>query len=203
MWCYSCGWLLLLEPLKHSGYQKAQDDVERDNLEKSVCLLLVHETFQLASCTLENVPLDGAGLYIELWNCVLCAGESVSSHIPSKGWKENIQKTPFKKCFIFRRERSSQSTLCGSVDAVELGSAPKLFGRTIRGGGSKQCEEPPFSCRYSSLTRVEGTGHRGLTAASQEPDNHGQCFQSFQEKRKQRQKTTGWMEPICVPTCIH
>lgn len=70
LWCYSCGWLLLLEPLKHLGYQKARDDVETDHLEKSVCLLLVHETLQLTSGTLGNVPLDRVGLKNKLWNCV-------------------------------------------------------------------------------------------------------------------------------------
>lgn len=30
-----------------------------------------------------------------------------------------------------------------------------MFGRTIRGGGSKQCEGPPFSCRHSLLLLKE------------------------------------------------
>lgn len=101
LWCYSCGWLLLLEPLKHLGYQKAQDDVQTDNLEKSVCLLLVHETLQLTSCTLGNVPLDGAGLNVKLWNCVPMQATLPAVTPPLRDWKEDIQKTTFRKVFYF------------------------------------------------------------------------------------------------------
>lgn len=105
LWCYSCGWLLLLEPLKHLGYQKAQDDVATDNLEKSICLLLVYETLQLTSCTLGKVSLDGAWLNIKRCNCV-----PVQASLPRvtpllRDWKEDIQKTTLLKVLYFLEGR--------------------------------------------------------------------------------------------------
>lgn len=62
-----------------------------------------------------------------------------------------------KKKRIYWRERSSQFIQRNSIDASELRSVPKMFGRTIGGYWSKQCEGPPFSCRHRLLfSREQG-----------------------------------------------
>ena len=81
-----------MEPLEHPGHQKAQDDVETGHLEKAVCLLLlVHEPLQPAPRTLGNVPLDGAGLDVKLWNCFPVQASLPAVTPPLRDWKEHIE----------------------------------------------------------------------------------------------------------------
>lgn len=83
---------ILLELVEHPGYQKAQDDVETGHLEKAVCLLLlVHGTLQPAPHTLGNVPLDGAGLDVKVWDCVPVQVSLPPVTPPLWGWKERMQ----------------------------------------------------------------------------------------------------------------
>lgn len=70
-------------------------------------------------------------------------------------WKEDIQKTTFQKVLYLLQGGIQPIHSAGSIDAVEHSSVPKMFGRTIRGCGSKLCEGRPFSCRHSWLLLKE------------------------------------------------
>lgn len=173
LWCYSCGWHLI-GAVGASRLSKGSGWCGKRSLEKPVCLLLVHEPLQPAPCILRNVPLDGAGLDVELWDCVPVQASLPAVTLPASMGLE--------RAYTVSNLKKKNYLLDGGIQPIYSAQLHRCSWAQISSQNIWQDHNRLWISMvwwttfllWRQVTLIEGRGRGELAAASQKPESHVQ-----------------------------